>query len=254
MSVSTAIRNPRGFVSGKWRLLKILLSNPERFYEERGTSDRLWNELLVLLFVGLASSAGGLFVAQTVMSNFYTGNAPIGGSDAQYGVSSDVGIQMWGYSLRGVVGVFVLWIAFTTVLYLVSWLYSDYGSYFAMAKNTAWALVPLFVGNLIKSLGYVAAAWNAWDDGTIEVAEGDLVQSADDLVAFLVTQVLSEPAALVGIAVSALFVGWCGYIAAYGVADVRDIPVSDALRVAAVPTVVYAGYVLYQVVSLAGIL
>ena len=253
MSVGTAIRNPQGFVAGKWRTLRMLLTDPERFYEEKGSSDRIWSEIQVLLLVGLAGTAGSYFVAREIMSNLYTGTIAVG-SDAQYGVSSDVGLQVWGFAIRGLVGIFLLWIAFSAVLYVTSWLYSEYGSFFGIAKNTAWAFVPLFIGNLLKSITYVIASWNAWESGTVEVSEGDLVQGAQDVVALLYGQILDEPVAMAGVVISLVFIAWCGHIAAYGVADVRDIPVSTARTVAAIPTVGYLVYVLYDLATVAGVL
>lgn len=254
MSVGTAIRNPRTFVSGKWNTFWTVLTDPAEFYEELSVSDRIRRELMALFVVGLAAAAGGYFVARTIMSNFYTGTAPVGGSGATYGVSNDVGIQIWGYGYRGLIGIFVLWVAFGTVAYVLSWLYSDRGSYFGMLKVTAWAMIPLIIGNVIKSITYVVAAWDAWDAETLEVTEGDLVRSAEEVTAFLWEQILGQPVALGGIVVAALFIFWTAYIASYGIADVRDIPREDALKVAAVPTVGYFAYVVYRAATFAGVL
>lgn len=254
MSVGTAIRNPRTFVVGKWSTFKTILFDPERFHEELSASDRLWTEILVVILVGAAGTVGSYFMARTIMSNFYTGSAPIEGSDAEWGISGDVGIQIWGYSLRGIVGALVLWLFLAVALYVVSWLYSNRGSFFGLLKHTAWSLVPLFIGNLIKSVAFVIASWNAWDSGTLEVTDGDLINSAEEVRAFLYGQILDEPAAIVGTLVGALFIFWTAYIAAYGVSEVRDIPVEDAYKVAAVPAVLYLLYIVYQVLGLTGVL
>jgi hypothetical protein len=112
----------------------------------------------------------------------------------------------------------------------------------------------MFIGNLLKSVAFVVAAWNAWDSGTIEVSEGELIQSAEEVRAFLYGQILDEPAAIIGTVLGALFIVWTAYIAAYGVSEVRDIPVDDAYRVAAVPAVVYILYTVYNVLGLTGVL
>ncbi|MFB6150659.1 MAG: Yip1 family protein [Haloarculaceae archaeon] len=256
MSVGTAIRNPRAFVAGKWTVFKLILTDPERFYDELSASDRLWTEIAVLFVIGLTGVAGGYFVARELMSNIGTGTATVANGDVAVRVSGDTGLQIWGYGLRSLIGIFVLWVGFATVLYALSWLYSSRGSFFAMVKATAWALVPLFIGNLLKSIGFVIAAWNAWDSNKIQITEEvsrQLDFGGQEAARALYTQIYEEPVALVGIVIAGLTFAWCGYVAAYGVAKVRDIPVSDAYKVVAVPTALYVGYVIYQAITFVGI-
>jgi hypothetical protein len=115
-------------------------------------------------------------------------------------------------------------------------------------------MVPMVIGNLIKSVGLVVASWEAWESGTIEVTEGELVQAAEEVVAFLYGQVMDEPVAIAAIVVGGLFFVWTGWVASYGVAKVRAMDHGDALKAVAVPTVLYVGYVVYEAVSLAGVL
>lgn len=250
MSVGTAVRNPRAFVGTKWTALKVLFTDPERYFEDRPSSGSLRSEITVLVIVGLAGTAGMYYAASTIMSNFYTGNPPASGAEDMMGISGDVGIQIYGYAFRGLVGIFLLWIGFATALYAVSWLYTERGSYFGVLKQTAMALVPMFFANLVKSVGVAVAAFGA----DIEATEQDLIQSTGAIVDFLYGQILGEPVALAGMALSIVFIGYSGYLSAYAIAAVREIPIADAYKVAAVPTALYVLWVLRDIARFAGVL
>lgn len=241
MSVSTAVRNPRTFVGNKWRRFKTLLVDPEAFYERNPDSDRLWNEILVVFLIGITGTVGMYYVSDAIMTAF---------AESPLDTPSDVGLQVQMYALRPLIEAFVVWFGFSIAFYAISWLYSGRGSLFGMTKKTAWSLVPLFFANLLYSAGLLAAGWNV----DIEVTRSMLTQTNAEVRAELFEQVTAEPAAIAGLAVGVVFIVWSAYIAAYAVADVREIPIVDAYKVAAVPPLLYLLYRLNLALSLAGVL
>jgi hypothetical protein len=253
MSVATAIRNPRSFVAGKWYTTKTVLFDPETFFADLDTSARLWDEILVVAIVGLAGAVGSYFAGQQIMSNISAG-PQIGEVEGGLGVSGDVALQIQAFALQPLVGAILLWLALATALYGVSWLYSNRGGYYEFVKHSAWALVPMFIGNVIKSIALVATSYNAWDRGVIEATQSDMIQTAEQVRAFLWTQILGEPIALAGIVIAALFFAWSGYIASFAVAKVRDIPQENAYQVAGVAVVGYLLWVVYDILGIVGVL
>jgi hypothetical protein len=257
MSVSAAVRNPRAFVGGKWNRFKVLLLDPERFFEEKASTDRIWNEVIVLLVIGLAGAAGILYVGQEFMTHFVT-NA-IDQSPGQVVISGERGLRIQVYGLRSVLGMYILWSFLTVAYYSLSWLYSDYGSFFQTAKLTAWTLVPVFFANIVKS---IAAAYVITTQTIIESPVSQQTEIVDNVkrgeageaAGYLFGLLYEEPIMLAALGIGLLFLIWSGYIAAYAVATVRDIPVSDAYKVVAAPLVVYALWSLNTLLGHAGVL
>jgi len=255
MSVSNAVRNPRAFVGGKWNRFKVLLLDPERFFEEKATTDRIWNEVIVLLIIGLTGAAGMLYVGQEFMTHFATSAVDQGANQVQ--ISGERALRIQVYPIRSVIGMYVIWGFVTVGYYSLSWLYSDYGSLFQIAKATAWTLVPIFFANLVKSIGAVAVIVTQTiiesppsEEIVDEVKRGQAGEAASHLYGL----VYEEPIMLGALAIGLVFLVWSGYIAAYAVADSREIEVSDAYRVVAVPLVAYALWSAYTILGHAGVL
>jgi len=254
MSVSAAVRNPRAFVGGKYNRLKVLLFDPGRFYDEKPRTDRIWNEVFVLLFVGLAGFAGTFYVTQQIMSHFVTSGVDQG--PEQFLISGDKAIQIWAYGARAVVGIYVLWVGFSLAYYALSWLYSDQGSFFQTAQYTAWTLVPLFFYNIVKTIAmvYLAVTSEVIDPQDLDINGQVTTAPAEDATAFLFRQVFEEPAILGAMAIGIVFVLWSGYIASYAVSELRDIPLGDARKAVAAPVVVYVLWLINEILGYAGVL
>jgi|GEM_PF-1032512 len=255
MSVSGAVRNPRAFVGGKWNRFKLLLLDPEQFFEEKPSTPKLWNEILVLVFIGLVGAAGTLYVGQQFMEHFVT--ASIDKTPDTRVIPGQQGLRIQVYPLRSVVGMFVLWGFFSLSYYVLSWLYSDQGSFFQIVKATAWTLVPIVFTNLVKSIGAVVTATmetliedDELDGIAAEVSRSSEGEGADLLFGLL----FEEPVMLGALAIGVVFYAWCGYVGAYAVANARQIPVSDAYKVVAVPIILYSLWWLQMVLGHAGVL
>lgn len=234
MALSRAVRQPRSFLSATVDLYRALLTDPERFYDDLIGTHGITREILLVLVLGAVGLAGNLYALTRVQAAFDALEVPI---------SQDASFALWESAAAPLLGMVGLWIGLATALYVVSWLYSGLGEYFILLKRSAWALVPLVFANLLHSVAIAFAALSL-DPATIDASA--VPRPADQRAAFVWEQVAGEPVVAAAVLVGVVFVAWAGYIAAYAVRDVRSLQIDEALRVAAVPTVAYALYVLYQ--------
>lgn len=235
MGITQAVRNPGTYVSRTVGLYWALLTDPERFYDDLIGSRGIGRELLLVLVVGAVGTVGNYFVYETLRS-LYT--------DLGVQVSGDVNFALWRQVLGPVLGIVALWIALTTALYVIGWLYSSLGEYFHLLKRTAWTMVPLVFANLIHTIAALYVAFTLTEDdlaGT-EALSSDPAEQAGQIW----LEASGEMALVVTSAVGVVFVAWVGYLAAYAVLDVRKLELGEAYRVAAVPVAAYGLYVLYQ--------
>ncbi|WP_276254981.1 YIP1 family protein [Halomontanus rarus] len=234
MGVSDAVRNPGSYVGEKQRVYRSILFDPDTFYSEYAGKRGIVRELLLIAVIGVVGLIGTLYAVQTLRGE-YSGDI----------LTDDVGMQLWGNALAPLIGAFLLWVGFTVVLYAVSWLYSTAGSFYMLWKNTAWALLPALFANLLLTAAYAVTTYTAEFDGSDELNSSH----PDTMVAFMWEQIAHEPMVVGAYALGVVFAVWSGYIAAYGVAEVRKLEVDEAYRVVAVPVVAYALYVGYQVIG-----
>lgn len=234
MGISQAVRNPGTYVSRTVSFYWTLLTDPRRFYDDMIGSRGITREVLFVLVVGLIGTVGNYFVLQTLR--------PLA-EDEGVQLAGDATFALWRMVLGPVIGAVALWVVLTTALYALGWLYSSIGEYFHLLKRAAWALVPLAIANLIYAATalFVAFTLTADDVGPYESTPVQAAETAD----MVWMEAAAELPMVIGAAVAVVFVAWAGYIAAHAVVDVRDLELSEAYRVAAVPTVAYALYVLY---------
>ena len=237
MSVSQAVRNPRGYLVRTLGMYRALLFDPERFYDEYLGSRGLKSEILMVAFVGVVGLLGNYVTREQVSTAF---------TEAQFPINSDTNFELIRLVVEPLVGIFLLWIGLALALYAVSWLYSTVGQFYELLKRSAWAIFPLLVANLLHTVAIVYAAFQVTED---DVANLEVPRPPIDRAHFMWDQAAGEIYVTATVLIAAVFVVWGGYIAAYAVRDVRDLETSEALRVAAVPAVLYAVWVLYQGVT-----
>lgn len=228
MGVSDAVSDPGSYVGEKRRFYRDALFAPGRFYGEHVGSRGLLREILLVAAIGIVGAAGTVFAVQTLREEYETA------------LTFDVEMLLWGEAVAPLVGAVLLWVGFALTLYFVSWLYSTAGGLYELLKNTAWSLLPLLVANLLLTGAFAFATVTA----DLEPADG-IGAHPEARFEFMWEQIYHEPIVLGANAVSILFVVWCGYIAAPGVADVRELELEEAYRVVAVPVVAYVLYVAY---------
>lgn len=237
MSVSKAVRNPRGYLVRAIGMYRALLFDPERFYDEILGSRGLRSEILIVALVGVVGLLGNYFTRERVTTAF---------TDAEFPINSDTNFELIRLVVEPLVGIFLIWIGLTVALYAVSWLYSAVGQFYELLKRSAWAVVPLLIANLLHTIAIVYAAFQVEED---DVANLEVPRPPIDRAHFMWDQAAGEIYVIATVLLGVVFVLWGGYIAAFAVRDVRDLDTGEALKVAAVPAGLYAIYVLYQGVT-----
>lgn len=237
MGVAEAVRNPRTYTREMVQMYRALLFDPGRFFEDFLGDRGIRTEALVVGFVGVVGSIGTMFAVLQIRSNFNTnvigGNLPDG-----------VGMQLWGAGIRPLLGAVVLWLAFTLAFYVLSWVFSEEGGIFETFKNTAWALVPFAFTNAILAAGYAYASIGA----DIPTDMTTLGGTTSRRFAGVWEPVAHDTIVIGARAAGLVFVVWSAYIAAHGIADVRNIEMRNAYAVAGVTML---GYVLWTGYNLA---
>jgi hypothetical protein len=236
MGVSNAVRNPGSYISRTLGLYRTLLTDPERFYDEYIGSRRVKSEFALVLVAGLIGLVGNYVMLQELIFEFEAFDSVV--------INDQVRFQLQQRVIEPLIGAFLLWIWFGVGMYYVAWLYTTIGTTYVTMKRTAWALLPILIGNVIHT------AAMAYASTTLDVTEEDITITtslADEVSAFVWSQASGETVVLAATAVGIVFALWTGYIGAYAIKDVRDLTTSEAYKVAAVPTVGYVLYIAYSV-------
>lgn len=239
--VRTAIRKA-------WIVIRLLTFSPREYFFERMNKYGVRNELLLVAVIGLMGFVGWGFAGRIVLEPFVTGaEAALPGTGGQT-LPTDVHYRIWGVALFQSFGhILAIWIFYTVVIYAVSWIYSDRGSVFGLAKNLAWSLYPMFWAFLVMTIALIVTFW------TVGEIETDLPISAEAAAVYLYDQGLNQPLVLAAMVATIPFIVWTGYLATFVVEKVRRLPRSQAIRVATVPVVLHIAYVLWGIAGRVGL-
>jgi hypothetical protein len=234
MSVSQAVRNPRGYVVRTAGMYRALLFDPERFYDEYIGDRGIRNELLVVLFVGLVGFVGHYYARSQIISI---------ANEAGLALGNETTFNLWGIAAEPLVGAFLIWVGFSGILFGLSWLYSTVGTVYQVLKNVAWALVPLVVCNLLNS---AAVGYSAFTLQETDITSEEVPRAPDQKTALLWDIVTGEIYVVVTVFVGALMTLWVGYIALHAMEEVRKLERRDAYLVVGAPTLAFAVYLVYD--------
>lgn len=245
--IRNIVRDPGGFVVLRWRMLVANLFSPDRFYEEYVEKYGLKFEVLVVLVIGAIGSIGFYFAVQTILGEFALGSGEQVLNPDQPRMDDTTARQIRAQMAHPIVGIFLLWVYYTTAYYAGSWLFSGHGTYFQLLKNTAWALVPMALANLVMTAGLVVTFYG------LEL-EARLPGLPERNVTYLFDQAYTELPMILVPLVKIAFLVWVAYIGASAINDAMQIPKERALRIAAVPAVLHAGYLVWTALGRAGVL
>lgn len=244
MSVQQAVRNPRSYAVRLLAMYRALLFDPETFYEEYVKRPGISREAVLVGLIGAIGTLGAYYAYTQVTAGYASGLVATGPT-----LSDDTNLQLYRRVVNPLAGAYALWLLFTVALYAVSWLYSGVGSFFRLLKNTAWGLVPIAFANVLNAAAWAGTAYlnrQEYQDVPERAPNG----FPEEVAAFVWDQVASEPAVVATTVVGLVFVVWSGYICAHGVARMRDIEISEAYRVAAVPTLAYVLWVANELLGI----
>lgn len=238
MGVSNAVRNPGTYVSRTLDLYRALLTDPDRFYDQYIGTRGIKSEIALVVVVGVVGAVGNYLVLQELIAQFEPIESVV--------INQDVRFNLQQRILEPFIGAILLWIWYGMGMYLVGWLYTTIGTTYLTMKRAAWVLFPMLFANVIHTGAMVYYSF------TMDIQVSDVaIQSriAEEVAAAIWSYAAGETVVVAATLAGVLFALWAGYIGAYAIADVRDLSMDEAYKVAAVPTVGYALYIVYSGVT-----
>jgi len=209
-----------------------LVRSPGEFMEQKAGQPKIRTEVLTVLLVGFLGSLGAIYVTQEALA---------------FTDSDTAQITAIGLALEPIFGAVVLWIGYTLGLHALARYFDGRGVLRRLLKTTAWALIPLGVGNLLRS-GAVYVLYQGIDIAAVveEGSDGGAVEAVAQAGA-------GEPLYLVGQILLLLGVLGSGYLMVYAVQTAKDLDRKPAIRAVAVPLSVHVLYLLWTTVQAVGI-
>jgi len=241
--IRETVSDPVGAVSHRWDMLMKNLFNSSDFYDQYVGGSRLRWEIVTLLLIGVIGGVGYLFAVQTILEEFLVGapgaqfrdlDQPVVDRTTQY--------QLYGHIFHPIVGMFILWFYYTTAFFVGSWLYTGGGRYYTLLKNTAWALTPYLISNLLGTVAFVITFWQ------IDI-ETVLTGVPDTNVPYLLYPGLTEPLMIIATVVTVGVIGWVGYLGIHAMQNCQNLTRDQAVKVVIAPVVLHAGYVVWQLLT-----
>lgn len=168
--------------------------------------------------------------------------------DALANVSTSMGYQFIGEVATPILLLFGVWLFYTIVAHVLAGHFRGRGPISRLFRTAAWALVPIGIWNLIRSGVIVYLFYDA-----------DLPANPDGLGASeqldtLLAVGLESPIYAATLVLGAIFAVWSGYLLSVGVERAKGISRDDARKVAAVPSGIFALYLLWNALQWGGVL
>lgn len=216
------------------RNVKTLLTDPDSFFEEMIGESGIVMEVVLVFLVGIAGSLGMLYAATEILNSLQ-------------GAVEFIRINLIGQGLRVLLFAFVIWLVYSIGVHAVAKMYNGRGPITRVMKLSAWAFVPLLIGNLVHSLityfAYrgtdfpeIAPSSNAGEAVSEMLALGDSLLLA-----------LSELVLIV-------FVLWTAYLMVFAVKHAKGLSRDEAIYPVAVVAGLHVLYLLWSAVGHLGIL
>lgn len=205
-----------------------LVTDPEQFFEERVNSPTIRWEVTIVALVG-ALSLPGVYYVTTVA-------APVIDS-------AEFSFVRAGRLLRPVVIPFLLWIGYALLFHVLANQFHGRGPPGRLLKGTAWALLPLGVGNLLRSAAMIFVY------ARLDIESAMSGRDAREQVSSLLDAGLGEPAILVAVVLFAGLVLWSGYLMTHVVQVAKDVDRRGALTLVAPPVAIHTLFVLLALVQ-----
>ena len=217
-------------------MIRELVTDPQAFFSGKAQDRSVVLELFIVLVVGALGSVGSYYFSQRVFDL-----APTGGFST---------FQAMGIVLDPVIGIFIFWIGGAGAAHFLSGLYNGRGPIRRLLKLTAWAMVPLAVGNIVRS-AVIYLTYNDVPSTIIEdEAVGDFTTQANALRDAVSNDALSAVAMVV--LILSVIASW--HLLSYAIATAKQIDVADARKVAAVPSGIFVLLLLQTLLGSLGIL
>jgi len=217
-------------------MVRELVTDPQSFFKGKAQDRSIVLELIIVLAVGAIGSAGSYYFAQRVFEL-----APTGGFS---------NFQAMGIVLDPLFGIVAFWIGGAAAIHFMSSFYNGRGPIRRLLKLTAWAMVPIAVGNAVRS----AVVYLTYSGVASDILEGETVGDFTAQANALRNAVSNDALMAVSMVVLILSVVASWYLLSYAVATAKQMDVGDARKVAAVPSAIFVLLLLQSLLAGLGIL
>lgn len=213
-------------------MVRKLVVQPDGFMERKVGQPNMRREIITVLVIGILGAIGFAYVAQLIADQV--------GSDTS--VFSVIGI-----AATPIIGAILIWMWYSIALHLIAGQFNTRGPIRRFFKLTAWAMIPIGIGNLIKSAA-VYFAYQGVDPASI--VEGSNAEPMDAVL----TAVTGEVVYLLAVVISIGMILWTGYLLTFAVQNARDLPRDSSLKVVAIPVAAHVLFVVWTLAQSAEIL
>lgn len=210
--------------------LTQLVTEPDVFMERKIRGRQLRWEIVLLVVIGGLGAPGTAYVAQSLLEQVGQGGELLR-------------FQLIGFVIEPVLGIFLVWLTYAVTTHIAaSRAFNGRGPIRRLLKSSAWALVPVGVGNLVRTVAiYFAFRGESLPDDP----EGNtLVEQFQSIIEIG----LSKPEVAAATVVLIITVLYSGYLLSFAVKHSKDIQEDDARKAAAIPAGAFALYLAWGLV------
>jgi len=209
-----------------------LLTEPSAFMKSSLRGRTLRKEAFVVTLIGLLGAIGPIYIGKQLLDQ--TETVPY------------LEFQIFGQIFQPVLIAFVAWFGYSMVAHLIANRLNSRSPFKRLLRPTAWALVPLGIGYLIRSVAIIVSAQLNPPEIEVQGAGG-----AEAIVReFMIVQVFAEPVVIVATVVLLGTLGWTGYLFAHAIEHAKELDSDTALKIAAVPVGIHAIVIIYDLIGL----
>lgn len=209
-------------------MVRQIATDPAQFMERKVGQARIRLEIVVVLLVGLLSVPGILYVTLQIL-------------DVES--SAEMRIAVASRVIRPLFVVLVLWVFYTVVLHFLASHYGGRSPPSQVLKGTAWALIPMGIGNLVQSGALFLAV-----RGTDISAEMTEIDPAENIQTVFDSS-MTDPVMIAGTVLFMLTIVLSGYLMTFAIQHAKGIERPEAVRTVAVPVTLHTLVVAWGLVG-----
>lgn len=218
------------------QMVRELVTDPQAFFKGKAQDRSVVLELFVVLVVGALGSIGSYYFAQRVFALADTG--------------AYSNFQAMGLVLEPLFGVILFWIGGALTCHFASTFYNGRGPMRRLLKLSAWAMVPIAVGNVVRSV----VIYLTYSGMTAEDVDFGFAGEFDEQATILREASSNDALLVVAMLVLILSVVAAWHLLSYAVANAKSLDLDDARKVAAIPSGLFVLYLLRALLIGLGVL
>lgn len=218
-------------------MVRQLFTAPSEFMERKSGLRSLRWETLVVLLIGVLGTVGHAYVAWDI--------------NTSTGIDTLIFVMI-SYTIEPILGAFIIWVGYSVAVHLIAnRVYSSRGPLSRTMKLVAWALLPIGVGNLLRSaVLYFVYTGVDWE----QVLQDEDLTSLEQGIDVLLEVGMEEPVYAIAPLLLILAVLATGYLLIPAVQAAKDLSRNNARRVAGVVVGIHVLYLLRELVNVVGMI